>query len=247
MQILVAGGTNFIGRSIVSTLSRHHTVSVLNRGSRPVADGRIRHLIADRNEPDVLRELFADSDAFDVVVDVSATDPNHVRGLLGGLGEQLPRAYVLISSAAVYTPGAAYPIREDSHVGGDPVWGGYGEDKAACEELVRASGIEEVTILRPPYVYGPENNEDREKWLWARMAAGEPIFVPSDGRALIQFCHVDHLASVVEEVVGPKGNARNVQRRHCHFLHVQRLSRAARRGQRASCPPPSHRGSSRRG
>ena len=201
MQILVAGGTNFIGRSIASKLSRHHSVNVLNRGSRAVADSRIRHLIADRNEPDTLRDLFAESGAFDVVVDVSATEPNHVRGLLGGLAEHLPRAYVLISSAAVYTPGATHPIGEDSRADGDPVWGGYGEDKAACEELVRTSGIEEVTILRPPYVYGPENNEDREKWLWARMAAGEPIFVPSDGRALIQFCHVDHPASVVQEVV----------------------------------------------
>ncbi|WP_431841377.1 NAD-dependent epimerase/dehydratase family protein [Calidifontibacter indicus] len=201
MQILVAGGTNFIGRTIASRLSQHHSVSVMNRGSRAPADNRVRHIVADRNHPERLRELFASREAFDLVVDVSATNPAHVRGLLGGLSEQLPRAYVLISSAAVYSPGSAIPLCEGSPTTGDPVWGGYGEDKAACEELVRTSGIGEVTILRPPYVYGPDNNEDRERWLWARMAVGEPIFVPRDGQSSIQFCHVDHLASVVAAVV----------------------------------------------
>ena len=40
LNVLVAGGTNFIGRTIATVLGRDHTVTVLNRGRVPAA---IRH------------------------------------------------------------------------------------------------------------------------------------------------------------------------------------------------------------
>jgi 2'-hydroxyisoflavone reductase len=139
---------------------------------------------------------------FDAVVDVSATEEVHVRGLLDAWGGALPQRYVLISSAAVYSPSGPQPRVEDGPADGDPVWGGYGEEKAACERILRDRGLAELTVLRPPYIYGPGNNEEREQWLWARLAAGSPIFVPGEGQARIQFCHVRFLATVVAAAVG---------------------------------------------
>ncbi len=201
MNILVAGGTHFIGRTIATVLSRDHTVTVLNRGSAPPPVEAHHHAIADRTEPAAVRAALAPSGPFDAVVDVSATEPAHVRGLLEALGDARPATYVLISSAGVYAPDAPFPRVEDAATGGDPVWGGYGTAKDECERVLRDSGVGGLTVLRPPYVYGPDNNEDREKWLWTRLVHERPVHVPTDGQSRIQFCHVSHLAAVVEAAV----------------------------------------------
>ena len=67
--------------------------------------------------------------------------------------------------------------------------------------MLRDSGVGALTVLRPPYVYGPDNNEDREKWLWSRLVHQQPVYVPSDGQSRIQFCHVTYLATVVAAAV----------------------------------------------
>ncbi|WP_185111730.1 NAD-dependent epimerase/dehydratase family protein [Nonomuraea rubra] len=54
-----------------------------------------------------------------------------------------------------------------------------------------------MTILRPPYVYGPRNAEQRELLPWARMLSGRPVFVPGDGSTRIQFVDARMLARIV--------------------------------------------------
>jgi 2'-hydroxyisoflavone reductase len=199
-----AEARTFIGRSIAEQLAQDHAVTVLNRGSTPPPAGVVYHARADRTDATAVRAALAGLGPFDVVVDVSATEAAHVQGLLAGLGPALPPAYVLISSAAVYSPRAPFPRQEDAETAGDPVWGGYGEEKANCERLLREAGIAALTFLRPPYVYGPGNNEDRERWLWSRMVNGRPIYVPSKNGSRIQFCHVSFLSSVVAAAVAAR-------------------------------------------
>jgi nucleoside-diphosphate-sugar epimerase len=201
LRTLVLGGTNFIGRTIAERLVETQEVTLLNRGSRPVGDGRMARLVADRTDVEELRHILAAAGTFDAVVDVSATEAVQVRGLLDAWGDAVPQRYVLISSAAVYSPTTPQPRVEEGSAAGDPAWGAYGEEKAGCERILRERGLAELTVLRPPYVYGPGNNEEREQWLWARMAAGTPIFVPGTGQARIQFCYVGFLATVVAAAV----------------------------------------------
>jgi 2'-hydroxyisoflavone reductase len=56
MNLLVLGGTHFVGRAVVETaLARGDQVSTLNRGtSRPPAEGT-EPIIADRTDPGTLR------------------------------------------------------------------------------------------------------------------------------------------------------------------------------------------------
>ncbi|MGC0313448.1 NAD-dependent epimerase/dehydratase family protein [Kitasatospora acidiphila] len=196
MKVLVLGGTRFVGRAIVEALLPGHEVTVLNRGTRPLWDERIGQLVADRLDRTALTEQL--DDGFQAIVDVSGTEPEHITTLLGALPAGAAPAYVYISSAAVYDRTRALaPFAEDAPADGDPVWGGYGEAKAACEQLLRAGVAGELTILRPPYVYGPHNTEPREQFLWARLLSGSPVFVPGDGERRIQFCHAEDLAATV--------------------------------------------------
>ncbi|MEU1736726.1 NAD-dependent epimerase/dehydratase family protein [Streptosporangium sp. NPDC020145] len=193
-RALVLGGTRFVGRAVVEALLPSCEVTVLNRGTRPLWDPRIVQVVADRRDAASTRAVLRGS--YDVVVDVSGTEPVHVRNVLDTPAVAGAVRYVYVSSAAVYRRGhAGPPFHEDDPADGDPAWGGYGEDKAECERLL--SGLPGLTVLRPPYVYGPRNTEPRESFLWARMLTGQPIFVPGDGRTGIQFCHVRDLAETV--------------------------------------------------
>lgn len=196
MNILVLGGTNFIGRHIVSTLAQYHTVTCLNRGTNPIWVGEVRQVAADRVDPDSMRSALVEN--YDVVVDVSGTDPIHIAStapLLKGLGVG---KYVFISSGAVYdSKKVGRPFPENAEIAGDAIWGPYGIAKVECEKMLAECEFDELTILRPPYVYGPGNNEQREQFLWARMLDNKPIFVPADGVTEIQFCYVNYLAEVV--------------------------------------------------
>jgi nucleoside-diphosphate-sugar epimerase len=200
MNVLVLGGTNFIGRHIVRALLERHEVAVLNRGTHPSRTAGVTRLIADRTDPASVRA--AVPAGFDVVVDVSGVEPPHIAGTVPVLRELGVQRYVFISSGAVYDGSVTpRPFPERAPAVGDAAWGPYGRSKAECESLLRGYGLRELTIFRPPYVYGPGNNEPREQFLWARMLAGRPIFVPGDGMTRIQFCPVPYLGDAVARVV----------------------------------------------
>lgn len=135
---------------------------------------------------------------FDAVVDASCYGPEDCRALLAAL-PAMPTTYVLLSSAAVYQRSTApLPFAEASPAHGDEIWGPYGRDKAEAEAvLLCASAIPRPFVLRPPYIYGPGNNLDRERFVWARQLANEPIFVPGDGETLIQFVSIDDVARAI--------------------------------------------------
>lgn len=196
MRVLVLGGTQFIGRAVVDELLGRHEVAVLNRGTKPLWDTRITQLRADRTDPAAMTAAL--TVGYDAIIDVSGTHPNHMTCHPGAGAASDAARYVFISSAGVYDRTRVEPpFREGDPATGDSIWGGYGEAKAECERLLRAAWGERLTILRPPYVYGPHNYEQREQFLWARMLALQPLFIPGDGDTRIQFCHVSDLARTV--------------------------------------------------
>jgi len=113
--------------------------------------------------------------------------------VLGGQATNL----LMISSAAVYADDASQPPSEDQPLGGARAWGDYGRDKFQAERVFLESPFEHVSILRLPYIFGPGNNLDRERWFWSRLLAGKPIILPRDGDAAVQFVHGDDLGAAV--------------------------------------------------
>jgi nucleoside-diphosphate-sugar epimerase len=194
MRVLVIGGSGFVGHAVVrALLTANHDVTVLNRGSKPVP--ATRQLIADRNDRDALDAALA-GQQFDAVVDTDCYTGEQAEQLVASLPAGIDRA-VLISSAAVYADNAQTPPDETSPIGGGSVWADYGVEKTAAERVYAQAGFASAVAFRPPYVYGPNNDLDRETWFLRRIRNGRPVLVPGSGSARYQFLHEDDLGSAI--------------------------------------------------
>lgn len=86
-------------------------------------------------------------------------------------------------------------------LGGAAIWSTYGVDKSEADEFLIRQAKCPLVILRPPYLYGPNNANDRETFVWSRVLSGRPIIVPGDGSAQMQFLHVQDLANIIAHLV----------------------------------------------
>lgn len=195
-HVLVIGGSGFVGKAVVRTLlARGHEVTVLNRGSTPVAG--TAQLIADRNDPEAVEAALLGR-AFEVLIDTNCYTGEQAAIMIAALEGKVRRALV-ISSAAVYGNEARMPPTEDEPIGGATVWSPYGQNKTKVEDAYRAARqFGSCIIMRPPYVFGPNNNFERESWVWARQLNGAPVLIPGNGRSRVQFLHEDDLGDAVE-------------------------------------------------
>ena len=194
MNILVIGGSGFVGHAIVrALLAEGHALSLLNRGSRPVA-GTVQ-LTADRNDPSALAAALADR-RFDAVVDTNCYTQRQAGLLIDALGGRVATAAV-ITSVAVYADNVRQPPTESEPIGGASAWADYGRGKTEVEHVYAAAGFAAATALRPPYICGPNDNLDRETWFFRRILAGRPVLVPGAGAAWCQFVHEDDLGVAV--------------------------------------------------
>ncbi|HUJ20824.1 MAG TPA: SDR family oxidoreductase [Bryobacteraceae bacterium] len=220
MKVLVIGGTQFIGRRLVTELLKAgHSVSILHRRSKHNFSKRVENLAADRNDAAAVRRVVSDR-RFEVVFDnvydwQRGTTAAQVEATAHAMGSHVER-YVFMSSVAAYGDGLNHyegdPLAPDNH--SEP----YVRNKAMTERallrLHRKTGFPVVTF-RPPFVYGPENPFYREAFFWDRLRAGRPIVIPGDGTRLMQFLHVKDLVAAclraieVEEAVGEAFNVGN--------------------------------------
>lgn len=195
--VLFIGGTGIIS-SAASALaaSRGMEVTLLNRGQsrREPADG-VEVLTADISDAEAVDQALAGRE-FDVVADMIAFTPDHVRRDIGRF-EGRTGQYVFISSASAYQkPVSHLPITESTPLR-NPHWQ-YSRDKIACEDLLTAAYRDRnfpVTVLRPSHTY--------DKWTipafggWTaidRIRRGEEIVVHGDGTSLWTLTHASDFA-----------------------------------------------------
>lgn len=195
MKVLVLGGTRFMGVATVERLlGAGHEVTIYNRGTRPNPwPGRVEALIGDRT-PRVIAAISARR--FDGVVDFSAYTAEDSAALLAVQGSV--QRLVHISSGTVYRHDQG-PSSERAAYGPEPLWGAYAGGKIDCERLLRrerATGLA-TTVLRFPWVLGPANYADRERFVLNRLLDGEEVLLPGDGQALQQFLSADQAAAAI--------------------------------------------------
>lgn len=200
MKALIVGGTRFLGAAIARELLRHDCeVTLLHRGQTPGdLPPEIRHLLGDaRNR--VLVEQHLREGHYDAVVDtiLQADDLEWFLPLLQLHAGQL----VHCGSTGVYAPADSVPSRETDPTPCPPELGGFGAKLAQDKVLLdfhERTGFR-VCSLRVSNVIGA-GDVPLDLWgarnpaYFQRLANHEPIWIPNDGRALVQPVHVDDLA-----------------------------------------------------
>jgi len=209
-NVLVLGGTQFVGRHIVEALLvAGHRVSVFTRGRTPdELPDTVERLHGDRSEGQAgLKAL--QGRTWDACVDVSGYLPGAVRAS-AELLQDVVRHYVFISTVSVYAEPGRHPIREDdpllppaardlTEVTGET----YGPLKVTCERVVVEVFGERATLLRPQIVAGPHDPTGRYTYWVDRVAAGGDFLAPGDGSDFVQLIDARDLArftvTVLEE------------------------------------------------
>lgn len=218
MRILVIGGTRFVGKHLVETLTKAgHEVSILHRKSSHEFGKKVINLRADRNDVEQVKSVLCGKSfdaAFDTAYDFERGTPalaveGAARVLNGNVGR-----YVFMSTVSAYGDGLNH--HEGDALAPDHHPDRYIRNKAQSERalfrLHQRFGTPVVT-LRPPYIYGPGNPLYREQFFWDRLRDKRPVILPGDGRRLMQFVFVkDVVAACIKVMDAPNlnGHAFNI-------------------------------------
>ena len=193
MQILVMGGTRFVGKPLVARLmAQGHALTLFTRGKNPVPAG-VEHITGDRSSDEGLSAL--QGRAFDVIVDSSGRTLDDSRRVFTATGQPRHR-FVYVSSAGVYAGSDHWPLDENSPT--DPKSRHAG--KADTEAWLTAEGVP-FTSFRPTYIYGPGNYNPVERWFFDRIVHEQPVPLPGDGTTITQLGHVDDLAEAMARCI----------------------------------------------
>jgi 2'-hydroxyisoflavone reductase len=193
MNLLVLGGTGFVGRTVIDeALRRGHHVTALNRGHKPAPRG-VTARIGDRLHPDGLAAL--GDDTFDAVVDTWSAAPHAVHTAARTLRGRAHH-YTYVSSRSVYTGDGPPPLTEHAAVvDADPHAGSttYAADKRGGE-LATEAFDGPVLLARAGLILGPHEDIGRLPWWLHRLHRGGPTLAPGPADLPVQYIDARDLA-----------------------------------------------------
>jgi len=201
MNILILGGTKFLGRHLVdSALAKGHTVTLFNRGkTNPDLYPEVDKIHGDRTNLDDLQPL--QHHHWDAVIDTCGYFPNVVQLSAQTLKDAV-ECYVFISSISVYGEPPTVPaIDEDTPVArltSDNLEAyskeSYGNRKALCEQVIENELPGRTLNIRPGLIVGPYDPTDRFTYWPARLQRGGTVLAPGKPDAPVQIIDVRDLA-----------------------------------------------------
>jgi 2'-hydroxyisoflavone reductase len=207
MDLLVLGGTVFLGRHVVhAALERGDRVTIFHRGRHPLDAAfrgapRLEVIHGDRR-----RDLgLLGGRRWDAVIDTSGFVPSEVASAATALGSRVGR-YQFVSSISAFASFAEPNLTEDTPLAtlseAERIEGEsldredpqqtprfhalYGALKAACErELERLLG-DRAQIVRPGLIVGPHDPTDRFTYWVERGARGGEALAPGSPARPVQ-------------------------------------------------------------
>jgi len=199
VELLIIGGTKFLGRALVDVaLARDHEVTLFNRGkTNPDLYPDVEKLIGDRRE-----DLSAlEGRTWDAVIDTCGYIPREVEMSARLLADHVEH-YTFISSISVYdesvlsmeNPNEDAPLAtlEDETVE-EITHGSYGGLKVLCEQTAEAAMLGRALNVRSGLIVGPYDPTDRFTYWPVSVAQRDRVLAPPEN-AGIQFIDVRDLA-----------------------------------------------------
>ncbi|HOE67700.1 MAG TPA: NAD-dependent epimerase/dehydratase family protein [Candidatus Hydrogenedentes bacterium] len=197
MRTLMIGGTRYLGRAIVQDLVQHgYEVTALHRGKTlGTLPDRVERLQGDARDRKTLETVLREG-RYDLVVDtiLNAADLEWCLPMMARYAGQL----VHCGSTGVYASADRLPTREDDPTPCSLGFEGKRDQDHALLLFHRKTGFRACS-LRVSNVIGP-GDVPLDIWgarnvaYFQRLADHKEIWVPNDGRALVQPVHVRDLA-----------------------------------------------------
>lgn len=199
-QVLVLGGTRFIGKAAVASLVRDgHQVTIAHRGNTPNTNDRVREIRADRMDRDAVSRIVRD-DRYDVLLDMMPLGEVDVDAVCSAIGDHIPHV-VAISSIDVYHAMDVINKRVVAAVNNEPITEAsmlrqrlypyrnvpgmpaslHDYDKILAERryLQHANDVGTAcTVIRLPAVYGIDDYQRRVQSLLDVMDGTDTIDLP---------------------------------------------------------------------
>src|ERR671912_2149645 len=204
MDLLILGGTGFLGRYLVeAALGEGHRPTLFNRGlSEPGLFPEVEKLEGDRDG-----DLSAlQGRRWDAVIDTCGYVPRVVGASARLLADAVDH-YTFVSSISVYSDDIAIGADEGAQVRELPdprvevVTGEtYGGLKALCERAAEEEIPGRVLNVRPGLISGPHDPTDRFTYWPRRIASGGEVLAPDHDERKVQYIDVRDLASWIVEM-----------------------------------------------
>ncbi len=202
MNVLIVGGTRFLGLEITKLLAeRGDSVTLVNRGRTECElPDNVECLTADIDQERSLVDALGGR-TFDAAVHMIAMNGARAARVIDAIFGLVDH-YVQCGSTGIFMPLRHVPADETEPVDPPPdEWGGFNA-KAESDAVARERCAEydlPLTILRPTAIIGPGDVPldiwgGRDPALFQAMLDGEPVLIPERGTGLIQFVDVRDMA-----------------------------------------------------
>lgn len=205
-EILILGGTRFIGRNLLEKLIPHqkYNITMFNRGqTNPDLFPNTNTIIGDRRNIEDLKQI--STKKWDIVIDISGYWAWHFEQQMQLLQGKIGK-YIYISTCSHYKFDEQNPhlIKEEEELvdcteeesrSDNPMY--YNQNKAACERILQQQKNINYIIFRPGLIIGKYDYTDR-LYYWLYKVINQPeILISNNGTNVISYTLVSDLVDLI--------------------------------------------------
>ncbi len=207
LNVLVLGGTNFLGPAIVKSLVEEgHHVTLFNRGiTNPNLFPTLSKIKGDREKGlSGYQNLENGEEIWDVVIDVWPQNPNFVQNAVTILRGRA-KHYVFVSSIAVYSNYGTIGLNENTarRKGDQYEEGNYNLNKVLCEKAVEKAFPDRFTIVRPGAIVGDRDSGPFGIYVLNRIKNRKEILAP-DSNDPVQLIDAQDIGNFITQCIEKK-------------------------------------------
>ena len=202
-QILILGGTNFLGPALVErALARGHKVTLFNRGiTRPELFPNVEKLRGLRSVTGSNLSALAGRRKWDAVIDVWPKESKLVDETSRLLATRAGY-YFFVSSIAVYNSFSKPGMTESAKTVEEK--GAYGGEKALAEKVLEKNFPGKSGVCRCHAIVGPRDDGTAYHYWLRRLALEKEVVVPASGNDTVQYTDVRDVAAWIIDSVEQK-------------------------------------------